>query len=514
LRHRRILIKCIVALLFIGLLTKIYYDTNTIEVRHYQIESPSLGRVLAGLKVAHLSDLHLKEIGLREKKVLEILKKEKPDLIFVTGDFISFKNRYEPSMDFFDELEARFGVFAVLGNTEYSNESGSCILCHEGKSKNLRKKQNLNFLRNSFFPLKINGRILNIVGVDGPYKKKSDLTTALKGVNLENPILLLAHSPEIFEETSNSSIEFVLCGHTHGGQFFITKYLPKLFPLMDSTLDFTEGFFQKGKTLMYVNRGIGTSLLPFRLGVKPEITFFTFSNSKNKEKRRIVQMNESDPIKTLSISNNPSKTIFTGLNLSSLIETFNILNLFDSFCSTSAPESDGTAKNPTISMNSSNTRRHTDQKILFDFESESDLQKLNWECHKWFELSQENVTHGKYNIKILLPPGQYPGIDFQEIQGDWSKYKFLKMDIFNPSQEAFRFHVQIDDHESRWEYEDRFDIDFELKPGMNHISIPTNSIRTNIHHRLLDLKKIKQMMVFVPNNAKKREIFLDSIRLE
>ena len=88
------------------------------------------------------------------------------------------------------------------------------------------------------------------------------------------------------------------------------------------------------------------------------------------------------------------------------------------------------------------------------------------------------------------------------------------MDVFNPSKGRITFHIRIDDNKSGWEYADRFDINFELKQGMNHISIPTDSIRTNIHHRPLTLKNIKRMMVFIPNNSKRRELYIDNIRLE
>jgi hypothetical protein len=88
------------------------------------------------------------------------------------------------------------------------------------------------------------------------------------------------------------------------------------------------------------------------------------------------------------------------------------------------------------------------------------------------------------------------------------------MDVFNPSEERFNFHVRIDDHKSGWEYAHRFDTDFELKPGMNSISIPMDSIKTNINHRPLNVKKIKRLMVFVPKNNKSREIYIDHIRLE
>ena len=496
-----------------------------------------------GLKVAHLSDLHIKHIGSNEDKVLEILEVENPDLICITGDLINFEGPYEPVMSFFHQIKAPYGIYGVLGNTEYSNENGSCILCHKEKSQSLKEKQNPIILRNSVVPLKINGGIVNIVGVDDPVDKKNDLRSALKGMNPHAPSMLLAHSPEIFEEASNDGIDLLLCGHTHGGQIFITRYLRKIFPL-ESALEFLDGFFQKGKTLMYVSRGLGTSFLPFRLGVKPEITFFTFStnpaNSSNPT-NSIDPTNSRTPINIVSISNNPSKAIFTGISLSSFIETFNVLNIFDSLRLTASrqrsstftnqtnlsremrslfhwdptnPSNSSNSSNPNNSTNPINSSNSMNSMTLFDFESESDLERLNWECHKWFELSEEHATSGKYSLKVSLPLGEYPGINFHEIPTDWSKGKYLRMDVFNPSKEPFNFHIRIDDNKSGWEYANRYDINVELKQEMNHISIPTDSIRTNIHSHCLNLKKIRRMMVFIPNNPKQREIYIDYIRLE
>ena len=321
-KRKRTFIIIMIALLFL-FAAKAYYDTNCIEVRHYQIESFPLGEILGGLKVAHLSDLHIKSMGLMVDKILDILSQEKPDLIFITGDFISFEGPYEPVMSFFEQLKPPYGVYGILGNTEYSNENGSCILCHEESSKSVKKNQYPVFLRNSFYPLKVNGRVLNIIGVDDPVNKKSNLEAALKHINSKGASILLSHSPEIFEEASNSGIDLMLCGHTHGGQIFLIKYLRKIIPL-EKSLGFIEGFFQKGRMLAYVSRGVGTSFLPFRFGVKPEITFFRFSSNQANPISSSNPTNPSNSINTVSISNTPANTIFIGLSLSNLIETFDI----------------------------------------------------------------------------------------------------------------------------------------------------------------------------------------------
>jgi hypothetical protein len=296
----------------------------------------------------------------------------------------------------------------------------------------------------------------------------------------------LAHSPAIFEEASNRGVDLVLCGHNHGGQLFFTEFLREIFPL-DRSLEFIEGFFQKGSSLLYVGKGVGTSYLPFRLGVKPEIAFFSFVNPEPSQRATVP----------MAVKNSAPETFFGGLSLASFAETFGLLGLYQAFLPSARPLQKGQPPN-----------------VLFDFESEAELQQLNWECHKWFELSPENVTSGLHSLRLSLPPGPYPGVSFKEGREDWSSFKLLKMDVTNPSMEDIRFHVRIDDHESGWEYANRFDIDFILKSGLNNISIATDSIRTNLHARPLDLENIKRMMVFIPSNKERRDLFIDNIRLE
>ncbi len=471
----------LVPIFLILFILKAYYDTNTIEIKHYSINNSPLGEVLSGLKVAHLSDLHIKEVGVRGKKILEILKKEKPALILLTGDYIGFKGSYTPVMEFFKELQAPLGVYAVMGNTEYYNQNGSCVLCHKEKSKNLKESPPF-FVRNGAVELKVNEKTFTLAGVDDPVNKKSKLTQALMSVNKEQSCILLAHSPELFEEASSKGVDLVLSGHTHGGQIIGVKLLQKFFPL-EPAMDMLEGFFQKGRTLMYVTRGIGTSFLPFRLGIKPEITFFTFAQSSP------TSFSNGAP----EISNSASKTEFSGFSMASLSETVNIFDLF---------------------KNKYNSRNVSTSKRMFDFESDQELENLDWECHKWFERSPKNATSGQYSLKTSLPPGQYPGINFNNFRKDWSGFKTLTMDVYNPSQENIRFHIRIDDHKSGWEYSDRFDKTFSLAQGRNNLEIPLDKLKTNLKPRPLNLNKIERMMVFLPGNQKKRELFIDNIRLE
>lgn len=476
----KLLIPMAVSLFLIG---KAYYDTNSLEINHYQISNKEIGKILNGKKLAFLTDLHIRNYGLIENKILEIIEKEKPDLILLGGDYINFKGSFQPAISFMEKLKAPLGVYGVLGNTEYSNENGSCILCHKNGSKIIKENPHPRFLRNSSTILNIDEKRLNLIGVDDPVNGKADLTAALTNCSTKVPSILISHSPQIFEDAVQKGVSFILSGHNHGGQIFLLKYLRDALHL-DPALEFLEGFFQKGKTTMYVSRGLGTSFLPFRFGVKPEISFFTFCDEHAESKS------------LFAVNKNQNKSIFMGFKFDNFLSLFNFSNIL--FNSQSPDDK---------------CLKPYDNK-LFDFESDVDLNYLNWECYKWFERSKEYATSGKYSLKVCLPPGPYPGINFKNIRENWSKNQYLMMDVINPSKEEFIFHIRIDDHKSGWEYADRFDMDFLLRNGLNKIRIPLSSIKTNIGNRPLDLRNIKRLMVFIPHNLKKRELYIDYIRLE
>lgn len=126
---------------------------------------------------------------------------------------------------------------------------------------------------------------LNILGVKDPYTSgelKGDLEKAEKNLDEgdKNCRILLAHSPNIIKEAVDKNIDLVLAGHTHGGQVyipFLTKYIiPAKRPAGEG---FIKGLYTIGDTQMYINRGIGMSVLPFRFLVPPEVTVISLEKA-------------------------------------------------------------------------------------------------------------------------------------------------------------------------------------------------------------------------------------------
>jgi len=478
LRYLRYIISATLILALI-LFAKIYYDTYTLEVRHYRIVHSRLAEALGGAKVVFLSDLHMRRFGPLEQEILRILREEKPDVVLLGGDYISFRGSYDPVMAFFYELPQ---AYAVMGNSDYYNENGSCVLCHKPDSYELKSDPNVFFLRNASALLDTAGGRVNLIGLDDPVNKKGNIAEATRGIAPSFPSVLLTHSPDVFEEAAARGIDFVLAGHNHGGQVFLARYLRGRM-LVDPAFEYLDGFFQKGRTLMYVGRGVGTSYFSFRFGVRPELTFFRFVKG-NRSAENTAQ--------TISLEKEKQQTIvFSTMNLKDLIGVTN--------------RQEGLDK-----------RKHTigASGELFDFESDDELQHLNWECGKWFERTTDYAKSGRNSLKVTVPAGQYPGIKFIEIEKNWSAYSILKSDVYNPDAEPLLFHIRIDDQESKWEYGNRYDRVFVLQRGTNHISIPFAEMKTNVSQRILDTRKIECLMFVIPGNDRKRTFYIDNIRLE
>ena len=150
--------------------------------------------------------------------------------------------------------------------------------------------------------------------------------------------------------------------------------------------------------------------------------------------------------------------------------------------------------------------------VLFDFESDSELDQLQWKCHTLLSLSKEHYTHGKKSLKMELYPSSYPGLTPMFKENDWSGYSKLCFDIYNPQDEV-QISLRIDDQKAYPDYEDRYNKSFILESGMNRMSIPFDTLVTSGTNRNLNLKKIQRLLIFMANPKKKVVLYMDHIRL-
>jgi len=151
--------------------------------------------------------------------------------------------------------------------------------------------------------------------------------------------------------------------------------------------------------------------------------------------------------------------------------------------------------------------------ILSDFESDHDLDRIDWKCHTLFSLSNENVTHGDKSLQLALYPSDYPGLAFKLGINNWSPYRSLSFDIYNPADEEISITVRIDDKEDCPNFDDRHNKSFIIKSGLNGIRIPLDSLMTSDGNRTLDLKKIYAFLIFMSHPQKKCVLYIDYVHL-
>lgn len=255
------------------------------------VKIDGLDPALRGLKIVHLSDMHL-ACFYRHNKLLDRLMKEvsalKPDLIINTGDFINYGWREFGRFDtILSKAQGRYGNFAVLGNHDmgtYMLEADDRI--RENIIQKMKEQITLSgyhLLNDENILININGSTIALTGVHTsgrhPDIFHGDLIRAMEGI--ENPDLkiLLAHDPNQWKKdvTGKTDINLTLSGHTHGMQMGILTKKIRWSPAQYFYPQW-NGLYKDGEQYLYVNRGLGVLAIPFRILMPPEITIINLTS--------------------------------------------------------------------------------------------------------------------------------------------------------------------------------------------------------------------------------------------
>ena len=262
-------------ILLVVIIIYLYYEKNTLDVSRYNIGNKKIPKKLDKYKIIQVSDFH----SIKSKKLVNDIvyniKKEKPNIIVITGDLFSNFNdkNVKASTNFLKEIKNIAPIYFVSGNHEARSNNYS-------KIKNILIDNNFTILDNKSIVIKYRGEEINLIGIDDPIMVnrgnidnfdiiKKELCKANFDKNKFD--ILLSHRPEFFDTYVNNNVDLILSGHTHGGQirlpFIGAIYAPNqgLFPKYDC------GLFKREDTTMIVSRGIGTSKLPIRINNKPEL---------------------------------------------------------------------------------------------------------------------------------------------------------------------------------------------------------------------------------------------------
>ena len=229
------------------------------------------------LRIVLFSDLHVGSPGVDlefVRKLVGTVNAQNPDIILIAGDFLigelpggQFIGPVEVSLEL-RRLHSRLGVYAVLGNHDWWYNGPHVIRSLESSGITVLEDRALRLYStpNAFW----------ILGISDLWTRGAHWEKGLEQIDDSEPILAITHNPDIFP-TIPQRIDILLAGHTHGGQVRIPFFGRPIVP-SGYGQKYAAGWVREEEKRMYVTVGIGTSVLPIRLGVPPEIALIILNN--------------------------------------------------------------------------------------------------------------------------------------------------------------------------------------------------------------------------------------------
>ncbi|NLW70337.1 MAG: metallophosphoesterase [Eubacteriaceae bacterium] len=271
-RKRAFMLLSIIALYLLWCL----WANKSIESTHITYYSENFP-FSENFRIAHISDLHNEYFGEDNRKLLDIIERNEPDIIAVTGDIVdSSRTDFDCAVKFIEKACRIAPVYYVTGNHEARLSDSEDLMRAFSEAGAV-------VLRNDKAEITINGEKIYILGIDDPNFFRYDWLDGPDGLiasqidslktESEGFEILLSHRPELFEIYSQCGMDLTLSGHAHGGQirlpFIGGLYAPNqgFFPQYDS------GLYEKGDSAMVVSRGLGNSVLPLRINNRPQVIF-------------------------------------------------------------------------------------------------------------------------------------------------------------------------------------------------------------------------------------------------
>ena len=253
------------------------------QVKIVEITFGNLPESFDGYRLVHISDIHARSYAARREslqRAIDMINGLKPDLITFTGDLITLDaTELDPVNEILRKLKSEDGIMSVVGNHDYgiyadpSDKSSSRRILSEVIEE--EERMGWNVLMDDNRIIKRGQDSIAVIGVQNTspsrhFPSKGNITKASAGTEGMFRILL-THDPMHWErEVVGKEYPLTLSGHTHAMQFSIFGWSP-------SSLIFKEyrGLYTKDDQHLYVNIGLGETILPFRIGTRPEITLIT-----------------------------------------------------------------------------------------------------------------------------------------------------------------------------------------------------------------------------------------------
>ena len=251
-----------------------YGANNRIDISEYTYETDQLSVSFDGFRIVHLTDLHNKVFAQNNESLLREIRKLKPDIIVMTGDFIDASNHtnIDHALMFMQEIPKIAPSYYVYGNHEHI--LGKTVT--EAFARQVTE-YGVHFMSDEALqvPSKT-GQTFTLIGLDDK-SLQANILQKLVDESADDFQVLLAHEPQYLENYyAETGVNLVFSGHAHGGQFRIPFLNQGIYaPDQGMLPQYTGGVYTSGSSTMYLSRGLGNSGFPLRLFNHPEVVCVT-----------------------------------------------------------------------------------------------------------------------------------------------------------------------------------------------------------------------------------------------
>ena len=278
----------VIAAALIAMTVWIAWGNSALMLTEVSIAGENIPTAFSGFRIAQISDLHNAVFGQNNENLLSRLDKAEPDIIVMTGDLVDSRHTdIAVALDFASRAVQIAPVYYVSGNHE-------ARISEYDDLKSGLTAAGVAVLEDEVTFVDCSGERLTLIGVRDPsfsadylYDEQEAMRSTLAELmeNADGYTVLLSHRPELFESYVDSGINLVFSGHAHGGQFRLPLVGGLVAPDQGFFPAYDAGLYTAHNTNMVVSRGIGNSIIPFRVNNRPEIVVVELSadNSESED---------------------------------------------------------------------------------------------------------------------------------------------------------------------------------------------------------------------------------------
>ncbi|HHW47574.1 MAG TPA: metallophosphoesterase [Clostridiaceae bacterium] len=246
------------------------FEASALEVNHVRFTKSK-----KSLRILHLSDIHINRLKVSWKKIRNAIEQEKPDLVIMTGDYIESSKHIPEFLEFLSYIKSNNKFYLCMGNHDHKalNYNNAALMDFISAIEST----GVHVVNNNAVHFTKNNSLYSIIGIDDLKAGKPDISKALGAAHPNSKIkIVFSHNPDIVLDLSKEKVDYLFCGHFHGGQIWVPFNLEFNLLRADKLckMGIRKGMHKVNGIIIYINKGLGNVCVPLRFLSRPEISIY------------------------------------------------------------------------------------------------------------------------------------------------------------------------------------------------------------------------------------------------